>query len=93
MAFSADKDSNGEDEITFLFQVSEGVAHRSYGLNVARLARVPKSVIDTAAVKSTELEEVITEKKMRGIAWMLKELVDGSKTGHLENLVTGIEQL
>ena len=46
---------NGED-ITFLYEVGEGVAHRSYGLNVARLATIPGSVLDVAAVKSKELE-------------------------------------
>ncbi|KAL8680499.1 MAG: hypothetical protein Q9224_006936, partial [Gallowayella concinna] len=32
----------GQD-ITFLYEVGDGVAHRSYGLNVARLANVPES--------------------------------------------------
>jgi DNA mismatch repair protein MSH3 len=33
-------------------------------LNVAKLANVPKGVIDVAAVKSKELEESIARKKM-----------------------------
>jgi DNA mismatch repair protein MSH3 len=41
----------------FLYEATEGISHRSYGLNVARLARVPEKVIDVAEVKSTELEE------------------------------------
>lgn len=47
---------NGQ-EITFLYEVGEGVAHRSYGLNVARLATIPEPVLDVAAVKSKELED------------------------------------
>ena len=44
-------------EITFLYEIGEGVAHRSYGLNVAGLANVPEMVLDVAAVKSRELED------------------------------------
>jgi DNA mismatch repair protein MSH3 len=74
---------SGEKVVTFLYEVGEGVAHRSYGyvspfscsilvrivltlhrLNVARLANVPKSVIDVAAIKSTELERSVERRKM-----------------------------
>ncbi len=51
-------------EITFLYEIGEGVAHRSYGLNVARLANVPDSVLDVAAVKSKELEQEASEKQL-----------------------------
>lgn len=51
-------------EITFLYEIGEGVAHRSYGLNVARLANVPESVLDVAAVKSKELEHEASEKQL-----------------------------
>lgn len=51
-------------KITFLYEIGEGVAHRSYGLNVARLANVPEPVLDVAAVKSRELEHEVTEKHL-----------------------------
>jgi len=54
---------NGE-EITFLYELGEGVAHRSYGLNVARLATIPSSVLDVAAVKSKELENEAYAKRI-----------------------------
>ena len=53
----------GQD-VTFLYEVGEGVAHRSYGLNVARLANVPESVLEVAAVKSKELEYDVSEKRL-----------------------------
>ena len=53
----------GQD-ITFLYEIGEGVAHRSYGLNVARLANVPESVLEVAAVKSKELEYDVSEKHL-----------------------------
>ncbi len=55
---------DAEQEITFLYEIGEGVAHRSYGLNVARLANVPNPVLEVAAVKSKELEHDVTEKHL-----------------------------
>jgi DNA mismatch repair protein MSH3 len=57
---------NGQ-EITFLYEVGEGVAHRSYGLNVARLATIPESVLDVAAIKSKELEEDVHAKRISAL--------------------------
>lgn len=46
-----------EDNIVFLHQVHEGPASQSYGLQVAQLAGVPKSVIQEAKDKLAELEK------------------------------------
>jgi DNA mismatch repair protein MSH3 len=51
------EERDGGKEVVFLYEVAEGTSHRSYGLNVARLANVPDKVIDVAEVKSSELEE------------------------------------
>lgn len=51
-----ESDRIGNEEITFLYEVGDGVAHRSYGLNVARLANVPEPVLRVAKEKSEELE-------------------------------------
>jgi DNA mismatch repair protein MutS len=44
------------DEIRFMHQVQQGAASKSYGLQVAKLAGVPKQVIDSAKRKLAELE-------------------------------------
>jgi DNA mismatch repair protein MutS len=44
------------DEIRFMHQVQQGAASKSYGLQVAKLAGVPKAVIDSAKRKLAELE-------------------------------------
>ncbi|PBP19162.1 putative DNA mismatch repair protein msh3 [Diplocarpon rosae] len=82
-----------DEEITFLYEVGEGVAHRSYGLNVARLANVPKSVLDTAATKSRELEMKVKEKKLGSLSKMIGDCF--SSTGHvdLEQVAMSIEEL
>jgi DNA mismatch repair protein MutS len=45
-----------EDEIIFLHKILEGSADKSYGIHVARLAGVPRSVIERAKTILAELE-------------------------------------
>ncbi|KAJ5247290.1 DNA mismatch repair protein msh3 [Penicillium chermesinum] len=68
---------NGDEDITFLYEVGEGVAHRSYGLNVARLANLPSSVLDVAKEKSAELEESIKRKRLAALAGAVGRVVTG----------------
>lgn len=49
--------------ITFLYQLTEGAAARSYGLNVARLADIPDSILHAAARKSRELESSVSTRR------------------------------
>ncbi len=57
------------DGIVFLHTVKEGPANQSYGLQVAALAGVPRSVIDKAKVKLQHLENnaYIEQQKETGI--------------------------
>lgn len=48
---------DGFVDVTFLYTIKDGLASRSHGLNVARLADLPESVLAKALVKSKELEE------------------------------------
>lgn len=47
--------------IVFLHKIVEGSASRSYGIHVAKLAGVPKAVLERAGEKLKELEEVSQE--------------------------------
>ncbi|XP_041756448.2 DNA mismatch repair protein Msh3 isoform X1 [Coregonus clupeaformis] len=49
--------------ITFLYQLTEGAAGQSYGLNVARLAEIPEAVLHVAARKAQELENTIDARR------------------------------
>ncbi|MCJ1278903.1 Mismatch repair protein msh3 [Puttea exsequens] len=82
-----------KQEVTFLYEVGEGVAHRSYGLNVARLANVPAPVLDVAAAKSKEMEHKVTEKHLDHLSRSLRGMLQSSDSQSLVELVTGIEQL
>lgn len=46
------------DEIVFLRKIVEGAADKSYGLHVARLAGVPRAVVERAAEILAELERI-----------------------------------
>ena len=48
--------SESGDEIIFLHRVQDGPANQSYGLQVAKLAGLPKDVIQQAQQKLHELE-------------------------------------
>ena len=97
MRFSAQEgEVEGEEEITFLYEVGSGVAHRSYGLNVARLARVPKAVLDTAAQKSREMERDVQSKKLVGLSKLMANVLTNDSSavdGLLEQFLLGAEQL
>ncbi|KAI9674432.1 MAG: Mismatch repair protein msh3 [Caeruleum heppii] len=90
MRFNSEMDKEEREVVTFLYEVGEGMAHRSYGLNVARLAQVPEMVLDVASVKSRELEVEVRGKKLAGLV----RLLDNEERGvDLDQLVTGISQL
>jgi DNA mismatch repair protein MSH3 len=58
------EETNAGKEVVFLYEAAEGISHRSYGLNVARLARVPEKVIGVAEGKSRELEDAMGAVRM-----------------------------
>ncbi|KAI1335613.1 muts domain V-domain-containing protein [Xylariaceae sp. FL0016] len=83
---------DGDEEITFLYEVGAGVAHRSYGLNVARLARIPRKVLDVAARKSRELEDDIKTRRLSGASRLLADVLNQGP-GQLDHLIASVEQL
>ena len=59
------------DEVVFLRKITEGATNRSYGIQVARLAGLPRQVIDRAReilknLESSELDEIGMPKIARG---------------------------
>ena len=55
MESTVDEDQDGEN-ITFLYSLGEGPVANSFGINVARLARLPEEVLSKAKRVSTEFE-------------------------------------
>ncbi|XP_040584824.1 DNA mismatch repair protein Msh3 [Mesocricetus auratus] len=76
------------DSVTFLYQISRGIASRSYGLNVAKLAGVPGEILKRAAHKSEELEALVNLRRKR-----LKCFTDLWMTHNVKDLHSGMEEL
>ncbi|KAI1959954.1 Mismatch repair protein msh3 [Ophidiomyces ophidiicola] len=86
---------SGGQDVTFLYEVGDGVAHRSYGLNVARLANIPPSVLDVAYKKSAEFEQKIKRRKLAGILRGILSPTQGKEreAAFMESLANEVEQL
>jgi DNA mismatch repair protein MSH3 len=63
----SDEHAVSDSQITFLYEAAPGVAHRSYGLNVARLANVSVDILAVAREKSREMEEGIRRRKVANV--------------------------
>lgn len=59
----SDKEPGQIAALTFLYQLVEGAASRSYGLNVARMADLPTEILRYASQKSKEMEEKVLSKR------------------------------
>lgn len=94
MRFTEQEGSEEEGkDITFLYEVGEGMAHRSYGLNVARLAGLPKSLIEKAGQQSKLMEEEERRRRVTYLANAVGEVMGNGGQSGLDRLVAGIEQL
>ena len=58
-----------KNEVIFLHEVRQGAADRSYGLQVAKLAGLPATVIDRANVILNELEKRHGERPCKEASW------------------------
>ncbi|KAJ8899067.1 hypothetical protein K2173_010220 [Erythroxylum novogranatense] len=70
MACQVGNEVGGIEEVTFLYRLTPGVCPKSYGVNVARLAGIPVSVLKEATSKSRELETICANHK-KGSDWKL----------------------
>jgi DNA mismatch repair protein MutS len=78
------------EKIIFLHAVKEGPANQSYGLQVAQLAGIPKSVIANAKLKLKQLESEAMQAKPTGsqsqLGLNLEEEVSHPSVEYLENV-------
>jgi DNA mismatch repair protein MSH3 len=84
---NADEALAAADEIDFLYALTPGVAHRSFGLNVARMAGVPPGVLRSAAAKARELETGMSRKAAARVASEARR--DGGAGGAGERALLG----
>ncbi|KAK4889548.1 Mismatch repair protein msh3 [Elasticomyces elasticus] len=94
MKFTEQANGQGEPDVTFLYEVGEGVAHRSYGLNVAKLAGLPASLLEEASRRSSQMEGVEATRRLTYLAKATsKLLLPGGDVEEMEKLVAAIDQL
>ncbi|KAK4952060.1 Mismatch repair protein msh3 [Elasticomyces elasticus] len=93
MKFTEQANGQGEPDVTFLYEVGEGVAHRSYGLNVAKLAGLPKSLLDEAGRRSSQMEGVEATRRLTYLAKSTRRLLQDGQVDDMEKLVAAIDQL
>ncbi|RKF56462.1 DNA mismatch repair protein msh3 [Erysiphe neolycopersici] len=87
------REDTDDEEITFLYEIGEGVAYRSYGLNVARLAHIPKVVLGIASKKSHEMELEMKKKSLHKISKLMNNVFKTNIDADLEQLIIGTEIL
>ncbi len=83
----------GEKDITFLYEVADGVAHRSYGLNVARLAGLPKSLLEEAGRRSKQMETEESRRRLNHLSKLVSALAKRGAVEDMDMVIAGIEQM
>ncbi|PNS17694.1 hypothetical protein CAC42_3089 [Sphaceloma murrayae] len=91
MRFTESDQGSGEKEVTFLYEVGEGTAHRSYGLNVARLAGLPAAILEVAKGKSAALEMEEMRRRLVYLGRIMPKVFGGE--GLVEDVVEAVEQM
>jgi len=87
-----DKASTGET-ITFLYKLIRGYSKKSYGLNVAKLAGLPDSLLQTAREKSQEYED-FTRSKVQLMSYArLYELLTQFKENDADSIANLTKEL
>lgn len=68
-----------EQKVTFLYRLAEGPSPKSYGINVARLAHLPKEVIRVAKDKSEKFESSMAADPLLHLGAELMALVEAGQ--------------
>ena len=82
------KVKESKDQIVFLYKVEDGKANKSYGINVAKLAHLPQTVIDRANQLLKEYEESHRFRQNEMIVEMVRESPNYEK---IKNVLSEID--
>ena len=70
-----DENYDADANVTFLYKLVGGACTKSYGLNVARLARLPQEVLNKARLKSKQFEATMTSVAKESLTAAILRLV------------------
>ncbi|KAJ7083832.1 DNA mismatch repair protein MSH3 [Mycena crocata] len=68
----------GRRDITFLYRLTDGIAKESFGVECARLAGLPESILRNATEQSSKMEAAIATRAKRNKALKALQLLKGS---------------
>lgn len=89
---SLNRENKGEAQITFLHQLAEGPANKSYGIHVARLAGLPATVTRRATQVLKRLEGIDARVETKQMTLLsLIDRYEGSQESRKENRESGDE--
>ncbi|KAI8998992.1 muts domain V-domain-containing protein [Trametes punicea] len=82
MGFTEETRIDGTREVTFLYRLEPGLVTESFGVECARLAGLPESVLQVATAKAANMRQVIEERvrrtKLRKCAGLIRRCLGAS---------------
>ncbi|KAK8861547.1 hypothetical protein IAR55_002369 [Kwoniella newhampshirensis] len=79
MSFEEVKLPDGSAEITFLYQLKRGLAEASFGVWCARLAGLPRSILETAQTRADYLKHETKQRLLSALARRTKKMLHDVK--------------
>ncbi|KAF8331322.1 muts domain V-domain-containing protein [Cantharellus anzutake] len=67
MGFIERKREDGSRSISFLYKLTPGIAHRSFGIECAELAGLPCNVLNSARHRSEQMEERVKSRRIKSL--------------------------
>ena len=65
MGFTEETRIDGTREVTFLYRLERGLVTESFGVECARLAGLPETVLQVASEKAANMRQIIEERVRR----------------------------
>ncbi|WVF67166.1 hypothetical protein IAT40_001912 [Kwoniella sp. CBS 6097] len=97
MSFDEVKLPDGSAEITFLYKLTKGLAEASFGVWCARLAGLPKSVLDTAQIRADYLKHETQQRVLASLSRrstrMFEDIGRGPTANGAETVISTREAL
>ncbi|KAH9926110.1 muts domain V-domain-containing protein [Fomitopsis serialis] len=93
MGYTEDTRIDGTREVTFLYRLTPGVTEESFGVECARLAGLPESVLREASSKSATLRAITEGRMRRNKIRRCLELMETSTTTPSDEMSTRVNEL
>ncbi|KAJ6496538.1 DNA mismatch repair protein MSH3 [Mycena vitilis] len=99
VGYSTETRGVGNRDVTFLYSLRSGIAPESFGVECARLAGLPESILSNASKQSSTMEATVTARTKRNRSLkalqLLKDLLQdrGSENENLEPMIERLRSL